>query len=231
MSERCIDTPVSWLRLEQYAGDGIATSERQAIDAHLRACPVCHACLDQIEKHRVPLPSLVPPARPRKSPRRWFAWGGFGLSLTAAAAAIGLFVLGGSDPATPGIVIPPSRVAIKGGDVAVELVRQRAAAVTLDAQSYRDGDRFKVLFTCPPSRSMHVDVAVIQDGRVAFPMAAATPQCGNRIDIPGAFGLTGTTDVTVCVLYDGTQAPDRKRIRPGQLGPAVCSTLTPELRR
>jgi hypothetical protein len=233
MSERCIDTPVSWLRLEQYAVGEMVAAEREHIAAHLEACPACGACFDQIGEHEVKLPSLVEGARagtadtrePGARPR-WFAWGGLGVGLTAAVAALGLFVLRGSDPATSGISVPPNRVTIKGGDVAIELVRQRGTAVRLNAKGYRDGDRFKVLFTCPVAGAMHIDVAVIQDGKVAFPLPAGTSPCGNRVSVPGAFGLTGTNPVTVCVLFDRGGPRQRSAVAPKRLGRAVCASLT-----
>jgi anti-sigma factor RsiW len=43
----CIGEPVSWLRLEQLALGELPAPAADAVHAHLGACAVCAACLDQ----------------------------------------------------------------------------------------------------------------------------------------------------------------------------------------
>lgn len=41
-------------------------------------------------------------------------------------------------------------IAVKGGDVAVEFVRERDGSVAWEPTSFARGGRFKVVVTCPP---------------------------------------------------------------------------------
>jgi hypothetical protein len=197
----CIGEPVSWLRLERFAHDG----HDEHVRDHVAACPACKHCLDEIERDVVALPVLRVPTK-----RRWwtFAWPALA---GVAAAAVVLVLLRPRDPVEEGVAY------VKGiGEVVVDVVRERAGTVRDDVRTFRAGDRFKVVVTCPPAREVALDVAVHEDGsaRPDHPLAPARIVCGNRIVLPGAFELTGDRHHRVCVQI-AEQA-------------TACVTLSPE---
>jgi hypothetical protein len=116
---------------------------------------------------------------------------------------------------------PPSRVAVKGGEVAITLVRDRAGATVQEPTTYAPGDRFKVRVTCPPGEGV-VDTVVYQGGMASFPfLAPQRVSCANLVPLPGAFTITGRDPARVCLVT--SPAPlARDRIGRG----TVC---TPEL--
>jgi hypothetical protein len=188
---RCIDTPISWLRLEQLALgelDGAAGAR-----AHLEACAACRAAFASIEADRRQLrPLRLEVIRPR---RRWLRWGTAGSALVAAAAAVILFAAIDRDGERA------DRVAIKGGgELVVSLVRERDGRVDESPDSFTDGDRLKVAITCTEPGPVMVAVAVSQGGELFFPLGRRVELwCGNRALVPGAFSATGDAPITVCV--------------------------------
>lgn len=192
----CISEPISWLRLEQYALDGRDASVRD----HLTSCAACRSCLDEITRDVVVLRPLVVPVK-----RRWWI---VAIPAFAMAAAI-LFLLRPREEAS-------DRVRIKGlGTVELDVIRERNGAIS-DERSFREGDRFKVIVTCPPENLARLDVAVTEQGasRADRPLAPAQLLCGNRVAIPGAFSLSGNKPHRVCVRIN--DAGD------------ACLTLRPE---
>ncbi len=222
----CIGEPVSWRRLE-----GMALGERDApATAHLQACAACRSCMEEIRVDVVALPPLRVPEK-IASRWAWLRWGmpAFGL---AAAAAILLLVVrprGGDH----GRDERAERVAtVKGaGEVVVDLVRDRAGAIGMGAgaQTFRAGDRWKVVVTCAPGAATWVDVAVIEQGSPAgpdYPLAPARVACGNRVVVPGAFELTGSRANRVCAVMGVAGTPARAAYVPGE--GVACVTVRPE---
>ena len=186
----CIGEPISWLRLERYALDG----RDDAIRDHLAGCPACKSCLDEITRDVVVLRPLIVPVK-----RRW--WLAVAIPAFAMAAVI-LFLLRPRDEVD-------DRVRIKGlGTVEVDVIRERNGAIS-DERTFRAGDRFKVIVTCPPENLARFEIAVTEDGasRADRPLAPAELLCGNRVAIPGAFSLTGDRPHRVCVrINDASDA-------------------------
>lgn len=217
---RCTGQPVSWLELELRALDELAPARAREVDAHLGACEACRTCLGRIESDRRALPPLPRPALAgaagRVGRRRW-RWS-VRLSLAGAlvAAAAALLVVWRVSGGGGGAGGAGSLAGVKGGDgLVVSLVRERAGTVTPDVTTFADGDRFEVLVTCGVRAPLLVDVVVFQGGRAYFPLAAARLACGNRVQVPGAFTLTGRQTAVVCV-----SARDRSL--------SACHTLAPE---
>lgn len=197
------ERPVSWLLLERYQLGEVSAAERARVAAHVDACPACRADLDGLASDDRPLPPLpeVAPAR-----TRWpLAWAG----LAAAAAAIILLVaLWAPWRPVGGAGIPPARIQVKGGELALTLIRERDGATSENPSRYLDGDRFRIELTCPPGE-LHWDVVVFQADQAHFPYSPRGPTaCGNRVGLPGAFRLTGSGPVTVCALV-GAEPPAR----------------------
>lgn len=209
----CIGEPVSWLRLEELAM-GVA---RAGVAEHVHACPACKHSFESITSDVVALPPLVVPAKPVKAKRRWWLVPAY----AACAAAIVLFVLWRSSG--------DARDAIKGGDVSVGVIRERAGTIRDDAFTFAPGDRFKVVVTCPPRFRAWVDVAVVEAGASTadFPVEPAAIACGNRVVIPGAFVLTTLRPHRVCVHVASGSAPARTMPRDDDED-VRCVTLTPE---
>lgn len=230
MSAECTGTPISWLRLEQYASGDLSSSERAAVATHLDACDVCRDCFDSIGARPVSLPTLRPVLVERAP--WWRTWAGLGAGAGLAAAAAAAIALLMVQRDAPGPGMPGRTALVKGGDVAIDVVRLRGAAVTHGARTHRDGDRFKVLFTCPASSEMFVDVAVFEDGGVAWPLRASKLACGNRVPLGGAFATTGSRPMHVCVVYDFRAPPQRSQLsakRPPR--DAVCVKLSADATR
>jgi hypothetical protein len=213
----CTGEPISWLRLEQFALGAADPAIAASIAAHIAGCPVCRGCLDRIRGDAPDLPPLIAPDLPRRRARRrwWLA-----PAVAAAAAAVALVVLRPA-PGTDG------RVAIKGiGEVALELVRERAGAISYDARRYAPGDRWKAVISCPPADAapvMAIDVSVADGVTVDHPLARARIACGNRVVVPGAFTVTGDRVNRVCARIAAVTGPDPE-------SDTACLTLTPEAR-
>ncbi len=208
----CIGDPISWLRLELFASD-LATDP--AIASHLTACPACTHCLDEIRGDLIALPVLALPAAPSRR-ASWWTWLVPTLGLAAAAIALLLLAPWGAETTEP----RDNVVAVKGvGEVIVDVVRERAGVTRGDVRSFRAGDRWKVVVTCPPAGSATFDVQVREaDSEVTDrPLKSTAMACGNRVVLPGAFELTGSQRNVVCVAI--TSAEDSGR---------ACVTISPE---
>ncbi len=233
MTDTCIGQPVSWLRLERFALGELPKAEQSKVAAHLEECAACRTCMQELrEREPVALPALpegaVTAAIPwwrRRGPR--LAWGG-GLAAATAAAAIAIVL--SSRGVDEGAAIPGRRTEIKGGDAIIDLVRERRGSIAYAPDTFVEGDRFEVVFTCPLDSALHADVVVYQDGEASFPLAPTSLECGNRVVLPGAFRLTGKSAATVCVVFDEAAPPNRDGIatsEPRALDQAVCTTLRP----
>jgi len=215
----CIGEPVSWLRLERYWLRELATPEASAVEDHLAACPACAAfAAEAAMPLTFSLPDSVtrpPGGRPRgrASDRSWLRGWRAGLSVAGGVAAALTIALLVETRVAPG---PRSRLGegeldsgetlrgSKGGDLAIELVRERGGAIEHGARTFRPGDRWKVLVTCPAERVLFWDLAVREAGRSTFPLSPSAPiACGNRVALPGAFALTGAESKRLCVVLGG----------------------------
>jgi hypothetical protein len=198
--------PVSWLRLEQRALGELGAAENDVIDRHLATCPECARAAESGWRGQLrPLPEV-------KVRRRW-AWS---LLLAPAAAAAALLMV-------------PRGDRLKGGEVTLTLVRERAGDVDLDPGVFAPGDRFKLLVTCPAPHTLKWDVAVFQGGTVTFPFADRPPlPCANRVPLPGALRLEGPTPVTICVVWGGLERGRLTREGSAGLGDrARCERIAP----
>ena len=205
----CTGTPISWLRLEQFASMRSDT----AIASHVAECAACAHCLEEITGDLVALPPLVvPDATPA---RTWWKWAVPAMALAVAAMVVLVVVRRGGESVREDVVV------VKGvGEVVLGVVRERGGVIREDVRSFAPGDRWKVVVTCPPSASASVDVAVTEAGTTAsdHPLMPATIACGNRIVIPGAFVLTGANKNLVCATVTSAG---------GERGTA-CVTIAPE---
>jgi anti-sigma factor RsiW len=217
--------PVSWLRLERYALGELEPAEGATIAEHLSTCERCRARADLIatdsSRELPPLPAV--PARAPAAKRRYTAW----LALAVAGVAALVLVI-----RTPGERPRPGghRVAVKGGEVTIELVRERGGSIAWEPTSFTAADRFKLLLTCAPPLRVYADLVVLQSDGPAFPSAASLVTCGNRIPLAPAFRITGLGDATVCVAADSDAPPSRARLsgsEPGAPGSRVCVHLDP----
>ena len=219
----CIGEPISWLRLES-----MALGERDLpAAAHLEACAACRTCMQAIRTDVVALPPLRV-AEKIASRWAWRRWAMPVFGVTAAAAIVLLVVRPGSVGAGE-----DERVAtVKGaGEVVIDLVRDRDGAIGMGAvaQTFRAGDRWKVVVTCAPGAATWVDVAVVEQGSPAGPDYPLTPvrvACGNRVVVPGAFELTGPRANRVCAVMGVATAPARGAALPGE--GVACMTVRPE---
>lgn len=217
----CIGTPISWLRLETFAAGRAAAPEQTTIREHLAACGACKHCLEEIRADMVALPPLAVPAAPAPAPRAWWKLVVPAFAV-AAAAVIALVLLRGREEQTG--PIRENVVAIKGvGDVVLETVRERSGVIRENVRSFAEGDRWKLVVTCPPSANgtlLAVDVTVVEVGGGATtqtdrPLARARIACGNRVVLHGAFSLTGPRANRVCAAI----GPDKD---------TACVTIAPE---
>jgi hypothetical protein len=228
-SGACVGEPISWLRLERYRLQELAPDQRGEIEQHLHACDACRACLAHVGKELVlpPLPARETRVTGRAWSRaqvRWIAAGG---ALAAAAATV-LLVL---RPASPGLEPPQRTLTIKGGELAIGVVRERAGSIAHEPVSFAPGDRFKVVLTCPPDMRPHVDVVVFQAGEAFFPLPhTRLAQCGNAVALPGAFALDGAAEALVCAVISQSELPRAALAARGVAGlpkTSVCHALVP----
>lgn len=209
----CIGSPISWPRLERHAS-GPADA---AVDQHVAQCEACRACLDEILRDVVALPVLAGAVTAKRARWWWVALPAF------AAAALALLLVWPREPERAGNVA----LLKGGGEVTLGLVRERDGAIRKDATTFAPGDRWKVVVTCAPGHGTWVDVAVVEAGttNADHPLAAAHVACGNRIDVPGAFELTGKVANKVCVRVAADVAPARDLLGGDD---TACITVTPE---
>jgi hypothetical protein len=230
-------TPLSWLRLERHALGELDADEGRDISAHLSTCARCRAVADQIAadagRALPPLPAVaasaatsrrLPPSdhsRPLLRGRRQ----AFVVAAAAAAFAVvvGLGLRPRDQPRVGQPRIVARVVAIKGGgDVAIELVRERDGSVAWDPTSFAAGDRFKLLVTCPPPLQLHADIVVLQSEGPAFPGEPTVIACGNCVPVLPAFRITGPGPATVCVAFDGSAPPARAALSGGDMTPTTA---------
>jgi hypothetical protein len=211
----CIGTPISWPRLERHAS-GPADA---VVAQHVEQCDACRACLDEILRDVVALPVLTAAVTVKRARWWWLALPAF------AAAAIALLLAWPREPHRA------DNVALLkgGGEVTLGLVRERAGVIREDATTFATGDRWKVVVTCAPGHGTWVDVAVVEAGALGatadHPLAAAHVACGNRIELPGAFVITGKVANRVCVRVAADVAPARDLLGGDD---TACITVTPE---
>jgi len=210
VSATCVDTPISWLRLEQHA-----IVRDPDVDAHLATCEACRACLDAIRADGIVLPAL--PALPAPAPKKraWWTWAAPALAL-AGAAAIAIVVLRPRPRDEHGEDV----ARVKGvGEVIVDVVRERGGAIAESARTFRPGDRWKVVVTCPPDARASLEVEVHDPHGIDRPLPPAQLPCGNRVVVPGAFEITGRDPNRVCV---------RVASPAGGADGVACVTVSPE---
>lgn len=222
MTARCIDEPVSWLRLEQYQLGEVDREERASIAAHLASCQACAACLAGIERddaiELAPLPtSHEAPARRLRSRERLWTVGAGAVALAAAA------ILGVGGAWRHGSAVDPGGAArVKGDAVAFSLVRDDDERIDDVRGVFRDGDRFKAIVTCPPSTTATFDLAVYDASGASFPLPRAQVTCGNGVPLPGAFRLSGSAEETVCLVW-GWERDTLRAAAPSER--ALCKRL------
>src|SRR5450432_175121 len=241
MSVRCTGDPVSWMRLERYHLRELGGVDRLPIEQHLGACAACRACLAQIQHDDVDtLPPLeVRPsknpllgARPTKLGRlslRWSTSLVATASLCAAAAAIALGV-GRTRQATNDGLAHLDTSSVKGGGVALALVRDDGQTILPEGGVYQDGDRFKAVVTCPPTMHARFDLVVFDPaGAASFPIEPTEElACGNAVPLPGAFRLTGHGEQEACLGWSEDGAVDRSTLAREPVGEhAFCVRLSP----
>jgi anti-sigma-K factor RskA len=242
MTEPESTEPVSWLRLERYHLGELPPDEAEAVERRIATDPETRECFESIRRPvrlnprpELPFRAEVPaPESPLAKRRRLrdalrSPWPTL---LLAAAAAFFLYV--SIHPTNqPDGAPPPRLLHVKGGDVSIELVRERHGVVTPNPVSFAEGDRFKVKLTCPPSMTKDTfEVLVIQAQDASRPLAPlGAVACGNGVALPGAFSLTGAARTSVCVAWGGTAQTDG-RLGSKELaalrGSAVCATLRPD---
>lgn len=205
---------ISWLRLEQYHLGELGPEQRAEVEAALAADPETRARLDAIEADARALPPLdldrpdsglpLPPEdetleAPRGEVVSLSAWRrAAAVAGVLAAAALALVLV---RPPEPLHETPAARVAWKGGELAIDLDRQRDGQVQPHPTAFQPGDRFRVRLSCPPGERDWV-VRVEQGQELAEPLGAGTTGCGNGVVLPGAFTLDGLQDATVCAGVD-----------------------------
>jgi hypothetical protein len=215
MSPTCSSEPISFLRLERYLQGDVQPNERAKLETHLGQCGVCRQCYESMRAETIellPLPLPVTPARERRDFRTHVAraWP----QLTAAAiAAAGVMVMLWSRTPELEPRLPAQRVRIKGGELAIELVREHAEMIATDPTQFAPGDRFQVRVSCPPGEPRYWDVVVFQAGELFFPLRPeARLDCRNGVTLAGAFVLDGTASASVCVILDERSPLNRARL-------------------
>lgn len=210
----CIGTPVSWLRLERYALDdldGLDRPSRAEIEDHLTKCAACAECLERIRTDVRELPPLAVPSVTKTGNvlvlRR-------AMAVVGALAAAAVFLLAIGKLPRDGQAADGTRV--KGSNVAFSLVREDERRVEEAGAQYQSGERFKALVTCPPGMRASFDLVVFEHGEASFPLGAQTPravlECGNDVPLPGAFRVTGSEALTVCLVWNDQAPFDREAI-------------------
>jgi hypothetical protein len=207
---RAAAEPVSWLRLERYHLGELTPAEAADVERAVAADPATRACLEELRKPLALRPLFEDPSLPRPTALSDVRARSRATRLGRALQKPWLFVLAATvaalvvllRPESATLSLPPSHVRVKGGDVALELVRERHGSVDTTPTSFAEGDRFKVLLTCPPALDGHFDVVVLQADGASFPLPAPSGvACGNRVPLSGAFSLDGNSRALVCVTW------------------------------
>jgi hypothetical protein len=225
----CTGTPVSWLRLERYHAGEADEAERRAIDEHLARCALCSACLRQIGDDDA---RDLPPLRARPgaaAPGRLLVFRRLAPLGPLLAAAAALALLWGRWREEPANVGPGLRT--KGDEVGFALVPEAGGPVIEGGGFYRDGERFKALVTCPPELHASWDLVAFERGEASFPLEAQPElACGNGVALRGAFRLTGSEPMTICLVWSEAGPVERAALRakaPNELAHARCQELGP----
>ncbi|MCP4678585.1 MAG: hypothetical protein GY854_24350 [Deltaproteobacteria bacterium] len=208
----CISQPISWLALEQYHLGDVNETEQQQIEHHLDRCPVCTADYDKLTvdtRTLKPLPEL-------RERRDYLALlkSRPAVAATALLAAAALFVviLGVPFEKKRTGSIRPSRVAFKGGDLALMIARERNGLVMENPSRFAEGDSFRLFLTHPLSEPARWDVVVWQGEEIYFPFTdRPVIPSGNRVPVPGAFRLTESLPVNICLMI-GDDIPSREAL-------------------
>ncbi|MBX2804124.1 MAG: hypothetical protein KTR31_41065 [Myxococcales bacterium] len=209
--------PISWLTLELLHVEELASDEAADARRHLRSCARCADRLALIRNDHRPMPPLPSSEAPDLRV-------GWPLAIAVALAAAALLWVWTPFPPAPEAA-PRSRVAVKGGVLALSAMRERGEAVEEEALGYRDGDRFKVLLTCPEGEHDWQLVA-FDGGAAGVSLGSGQLTCGNRVALPGSVAPTGMAEVALCVTLRPGAAPVES---PGDLGEeAACLWLWPE---
>ena len=228
-AHRCTGEPVSWFALERLRLGELPPAERRAVEQHLAACAACAACLTEIDRP-LALPAL--PATPAAAAfwlrlRAWWSashariWAPAGI-----AAVLALFLLV-RPKALDDTRMGGTLAGVKGGGVALSLVRERDGAIDHGATTFAGRDRWKALVTCPAARVVFWDVVVFDGAAATFPLAPVAPiACGNHVPLPGAFRLDGGQPLEVCLLL-AADPIDRARVT-GHDERATCVIVRPE---
>ncbi len=197
----CIDTPISWFKLDKRVTGQLDPVEDARIENHLQQCYACRSSWDDVQTTTRELRPLVTPSSPPESIierlRRWL----WPAALVPALAAIVIVVLIGRQ--RPGDVgtLQGAGGLIKGGKPTLSLLREHRGDVATDPAVYVSGDRFRILVSCDSPTTSEWDVVVYQDGEAYFPFdSGQTMACGNETAIPGAFRVTGSSPVTICLV-------------------------------
>ena len=222
MTPRCVGEPVSHLRFERLLQGDLRAGERARVEQHLRDCEVCRSCFEALRADRVVLPPLPVGIVPRRArvARRWPQ-----LTAALALAAAALLWL------RPRPEAPASRLATKGGELAIELVREHHGNIASDATRWQQGDAFQVRVTCAAREPRYWELVVRQAGEAFFPAEPGQRlTCANGSTLPAAFTLDGTGAAEVCVVL-GERPLSREALRGGPLPePSACTRLEPALR-
>ena len=232
MNNICQSEPLSWLTLERYHLRELPIEESLQVREHLDDCSCCRICLEQIKKDDlVPLPLLAFEASPQKP---WPWWLRFGSVTTgvgfATATAVLLFFFAGN-PTSKNLAFPPPRITLKGGDMAISLVRERKGSILHNPTTFLPKDRFKVLVTCPPPMILPWKLVVIQNKQISFPLSPSGPiLCSNRVALPSAFRIVGSSPAVICLVLGKTTLP--RSLPPSKLPKqwptkTVCVKLRP----
>ena len=251
----CITEPISWLRLEQYALTVVAAADAAAIDAHVAQCAACRMALATVRADTPALPALpsvqhtgevtaIGSARVKPLTSQRVRATLILAPVLAAAAAGMLWLRATRDKASPASVDAAlhATTSIKGvGELAMQLARDRNGNVQINVTTFRSGDRWKALLTCAPlaanpgtTNELWADVVVLEmiDGNpvAEFPLPPTPVSCGNAVEIPGAFAITGARNNIICVTL-GVGAPidrDTMAAQHWQGDTIVCSEVSPE---
>lgn len=175
---------LSWPVLERWSLGELTDA---AVGQHLEGCAACRAALQSISDDARALPAL-PPVEAR---RPWAWW--WAVAPVAAAAAVVLLVARPREPTRT-----------KGGELAVELVRERGGAISLAPEDFAAGDRFKARVTCAGDAAV-AELVVWQGEAASTPLPAASIACGNQVTLEGAFTITGAGPARVCVRLVGRE--------------------------
>lgn len=210
----CISTPISWFKLDRRITGELAPSEDARIEEHLLQCHACRASWEDVQATTRLLRPLVMPSDSSESfSQRLKHW--WPAALVPALAALVLFVWMGRHEQADVATRPGMGGLTKGGKPVLSLLREHQGDVATDPGVYASGDRFRMLVSCESPITSPWDVVVYQDGAAFFPFAAGnTMECGNATAIPGAFRITGSSPVTICLVF-GEPLPKRSSLSSG----------------